>query len=181
MRQRLIVGVMLLLVGSPLGARQSGIKAVDLPADPNIPLPLYHPNRAVRAFEKTLGLKLIVVAMSGQDSLLRCATEMLECSNAFFPNECNGMLNRIVYYERFFEGLIRSRFVEKGMSESEMRVIMGNGDGVAGGAGGWTHIYFDFGVAIHIPNASSRFQPGVSSVSLFFRPYPTIRKEPATP
>src|SRR5262245_40556764 len=69
-RLSIIAAIAMLLVTSASSARQSGIRGVDLPADPILPIPLYHPSKldAVDSHERP-GL-LSPVEITASDSYL---------------------------------------------------------------------------------------------------------------
>src|SRR5437868_14847805 len=103
------------LFASILGARQSGIQGVDLPADPLLPIPLYHDTRARRLADELAKLKPTVVRAAVPLGVGPTAITLLVTSDALFPGEINGSLGRIVFYSGIINGFVKSRIVHKGM------------------------------------------------------------------
>jgi hypothetical protein len=170
-------GLIVLLSQSSLSARQSGIRGVQLPPDPVIPIPLY-PAWMIQRDQDAARIKALLNCISAQGGAVSMAGTLLSAADAFFPRELNATPNRIVHYGMLARGLVAAVQIKKGMTSDQVSEILPKkcNMGIFSGMGGTSYWLPEVGLGIHFRHSWEARNPcRVDSIMWTFRTYTPVQ------
>src|SRR5437773_6717162 len=125
MKAAFFAAIVNLMIATSSDFAQSGIKGIDLPADPIIPLPAYHyRERTDQLADELARFKPAAVCVAAHVGLPASVTVLIARGDAFFPEEANGALRRLVYYGMLSRGFLAAMQIRKGMIDEELDAIL---------------------------------------------------------